>query len=63
VALAAVVLVVVLLLLLVVLAAWMLERGLNVTGTFKPVEAMAAVICLLKLVLASITIRSTTTSA
>ncbi len=32
---------------------WMEERGVKLKGTFKPVEAMAAVICLLKVVLAS----------
>jgi hypothetical protein len=49
--------------LVVLLGTWMLERGLNDSGRFNPVEAIAAVTCLLKVVLASITIRSTTTSA
>src|SRR5215471_8216070 len=40
----------------------MLERGLNVTGTFKPVDAMAADNCRLNTLPASITRMSTTTS-
>src|SRR5208283_2754566 len=46
------VLVLVFVLVLVLLCTWMLERGLKFSGRFNPVEAMAAVICLLKVLLA-----------
>ena len=49
-------------LLVVLPCTWIDERGVKFTGTFKPVDAMAAVICLLKVELASMTRMSSNTS-